>query len=75
MGPLWLITREKNVRVTMEFKVPKRIISRPTSSTVMFQRDCGGRHKRGALVEEEKHGPMTKNVVIIKSKWIFLREE
>ena len=41
----------------MEFEVPKRLILRPTLSTTRSNEFCGGRGKRGALVEKARaHG-------------------
>ena len=41
----------------MEFKVPKRHILRPTYPLTWCNKFCGGRGKRGALVEKARaHG-------------------
>ena len=53
-----------NVRVTMEFKVSKRHISRSTISMDMVQRVGGGRGKRGDLVEKSK-GSWQRNYIYI----------
>ena len=37
LGTILVYIKEKNVRVTMEFEVPKRFIFRPILSTVMIQ--------------------------------------
>jgi hypothetical protein len=42
----------QNVRVTLEFEVPKRHILGPTLYTTWFNEFCDGRGKRGALVEK-----------------------
>jgi hypothetical protein len=53
----------KNIRMTVEFKVPIRHILMPTLSTNMVQHIWGEGGKRGALVENGK-GPWQRNVVI-----------
>ena len=60
----------ENVRVTMEFEVPRRHILRPTLSIDMvqqvlwweWQKRCSGR---------KRQGPMAKKYCYKKSYWIF----
>ena len=47
----------------MKYKVLKMHILRPTLSTDMV---CGGRGKKGALVEKKSNGPWQRNIIIIK---------
>jgi hypothetical protein len=61
LGSLWFTPREKNVRATMEFKVPKR--HRPTLFTDMVQqilrwekqKRCSGR---------KRQRPMQRDIVM-----------
>jgi hypothetical protein len=59
-------TKEKNVRVTMKFKIPKRHILRPTLLTDMAQHVLQWeRQKRCSNRKLKKQGPMIENVVTI----------
>ena len=54
----------QNVKVIMEFEVPKRHIRGPTLSIDMVQSVCSVRGKTRALVEKGK-GPWQRNIAII----------
>ena len=64
-------TKEMNVQVTMEFKVPpKKHILRPTLSTDMVQPDWWWEKQKMCYDRKDK-SPWQRNVVIIKNWWIF----
>ena len=58
----------KNVGVTMEFKIPKRHITRPDHPLTWSNGFCNGRGKRGVVVENSR-GPWQRNVVMINLCW------
>ena len=59
-------TKEKNVKVAMEFKVPKRHILRPTLSTNMVQHilwwerqdRCYGRKRQGPMAKKHYYNEL-----------------
>ena len=54
----------KNIRVIMEFKVPKRHILRPTLSINMVQRVLRWERQNGALIEKGKGAWQRDDVTI-----------
>ena len=61
----------KNVRVTMEFEVPKRHVLRPTLSTDMIQRVLRWERQKSCFGRKNR-GPWHIIVAIIKNDGIFL---
>jgi hypothetical protein len=70
-------TKEKNVRVTVEFRVPKRYSLRPTLFMDMVQHVLRwGRQKRCSSRRRKKSkGQWQKNIIVINFDGIFVGEE
>ena len=64
----------KNVKVTMEFEVPKRHILRPTLSTDMVQQILQWERQKRCS-HRKRRGPWQRNDVIIKNYEMFFGEE
>ena len=60
-----------NVKVIMEFKIPKRYMLRPTLSTYMVQGVYSGKGKRGVVVEKGK-GPWQGNTIITNNNYLTI---
>ena len=60
----FILHQEKNVRATMEFKVPKRHMLRPTLSTNMVQWVFWWERQK-MYYGRKSQGPTAKNIVII----------
>ena len=73
-GTTLVYTKEKNVKVTMEFEAPKRHILRPTLSTDMVQRVLRWeRQKRSSSTKRQ--GSMTEKCCYNKILMIFFWEQ